>query len=716
MVGLMMRNVVNTGVAVLALTDPTTATQPGRIALMVIVGAWSLARLLTRSYRMTMLIADYVAVLLVCLSIPLLVSGPDFHTTNTVPQAIAGTAVVSISVSVPARTSFLMTLGIAAAYSTGAAMVMDWQQVTSVTAVYYFAVQWATASAIRAVLTRVAAAVDQSRSGRHAAELEQRVADAVSDYQREQLALLHDTAASTLLMAGQGGSMRPGRLAAQARRDLDLLRKGGWIDPARRIDLVAALRDCARLATTTVEFYGHDTLWLAGETAKPIVSAAREVMTNVDRHANASALRITVTPNAVRLEDDGVGFDLNSRRRGRGLDESIIGRMHRAGFQADVSSIPSVGTTTQLSWPSARTSAPAKHSAIEDPDRFIDRVRARYSIALVTYSLVNLAITVPPAAAAHRTVAEIAMGIAAAISSLAAIPGVLRGEWRFAPPAATVLLVIAIAQPLLLPTDLMPGYAFWAQGAIGWCMVPLVLALPARAGAAVLVGYWTVGSIAALSRDAAAEVWLNIGLGTASILGVQLFALIFNGLVRDAAATIEGDNLAQQELSARQQISQALRAEYQRRYAGIVDNVVPLLEELSDGRPLDADLQHRARAESRRLRALFEQAGIFDHPLMQRIRTLINAAEARQVEVVIDVAGTIPDLQANEIDGLIRTVDRLLVDAATYARVVVSATPELIEISVVCDSSGEVPGDVDVDVVSAGGQTWCLIRLSIEEQ
>ena len=61
--------------------------------------------------------------------------------------------------------------------------------------------------------------------------------------------------------------------------------------------------------------------------------------------------------------------------------------------------------------------------------------------------------------------------------------------------------------------------------------------------------------------------------------------------MREAAEVVESENAARQRLLTRDRISQALRGEYQRRYATIVANVVPLLDELVDllGRDKTAD-------------------------------------------------------------------------------------------------------------------------------
>ena len=700
-IGLLMRNTANLGVSLVALADPLSVALPAGRYLLAVLAMWSLYRLVTRSHSPALLAADFGAVLAVCLAIPVLTPAADFYTFNTAPQAIAGTAVVSLSVSVSVLASIPMTLAIAVAYAAGAAQLTGWEHVSSVPALYYFAVQCATASIIRFMQLHVAGAVDRARDERAEAEVAERVTHAIRDYEREQLALLHDTAASTLLMVGQGTSLPADRLAAQARRDLRLLKESHWETPPQRTELVAALRECARHLSTAVTFDGVDRLWLPGATAYPVIAAAREAMTNVDRHADATTLQVTLSGNGIRLVDDGAGFDPDAPRRGHGVDESIIGRMTRAGGKARITSAPGAGTVVELTW---TATPPPSVSDTADPDRLIDRTRIRFGLALTVYAVVNLAITVPQA--------DAALGVLAALGALAAIPGIVWRRWGFAWPAAAAVLAVAIIQPALLPTDQVIGYAHWAQGAIGWCVVPLLLALPTRTGAAIVTGYWLVNSAVLVIRDPSAETLVNIGLGTASILAVQVFALVFNGLMRDAATVVAVENQTRQRLLTRERVSQALRAEYQRRYADIVANVVPLLEELTRGEPVTADMQLRARAECRRLRTLFDQAGTFDHPLMQQIRPLIDAAEDRRIDVVIDVCGTLPDLTEAQIAALATPLGDVLRRASNSARIVVTAADSEVEVSAVVDTAGDgaAPARLDgAEVIVSGRELWCLI-------
>jgi hypothetical protein len=718
-VGLLMRNCVNVVVVLVALADPHSQARPAGIVLLVALGAWSSYRIATRSHDGRFIAVDYAFALAICLAIPLLTADPHFYAINSAPQAIAGTAVISVSIAVSVRTSLLLTLGIAGAYAWGAAAVMGWQDVGAVAALYYFAVQWVTSALlVRFMLSRVAAVVDRARSDRHDAEVRQQITDAVRDHEREQLALLHDTAASTLLVVGQGTSLPPHRLSAQARRDLDLLDGGPWVAPPARIELVAALRDCSTHLSTPVCFEGRTEVWLDGDTAKSVIAAAREAMTNVDRHADAGRLVVTVSADAVTLADDGRGFDPLDRRTGHGVSESIIGRMARAGGHANIGSAPGSGTVIELAW-AASSMTPDPDAPGDDPDRLIDRVRARYGLALTAYALVNLAFSTSYLLMTGATVTvDAALATVAGISTLAAIPGLTANRWGSARIAGVALAVVMVVQPALLPDDLLGGYAHWTQNAIGWCVLPLVLGLSTRRGAAILAAYWFAGAAVELIRHPTAELLVNVGLGTGSILGVQLFALAFGGLMRDAAADAHLETQARQRLISRDRVEYALRADYRRRYATLVGNVVPILETLSRGGTVDDALQRRARAECRRLRALFDQATTFDHPLMQRLRPLVDGAEERQVDVVIDVTGHLPDLTADEIDAVVRPSAVVLDVAETTARLVLTSTADELSVSIVCDGTApestarsELSDEVDdFEIVTSEDMVWCLIR------
>ncbi|MCG8927297.1 sensor histidine kinase [Lentzea sp. CC55] len=169
--------------------------------------------------------------------------------------------------------------------------------------------------------------------------------------EREYLALLHDTAAATFLMAAHGGDPRV--VAAQARRDLVVLAERG---PAQgTADLGAALTAVARDSALDVRVEAGVAPVPAG-VALAFVRAARELLTNVERHAGTSSARLTVqragSGAVVVISDDGRGFapgEVPGHRRG--LRGSVVGRMEAAGGTAAVESEPGGGTTARLEWP-----------------------------------------------------------------------------------------------------------------------------------------------------------------------------------------------------------------------------------------------------------------------------------------------------------------------------------------------------------------------------
>ena len=286
----------------------------------------------------------------------------------------------------------------------------------------YFVIQAAMSALVRVAMLRVAAAIDRAHDGhRQAAELRRRVAEAVRSYEREQFALLHDTAASTLLMVGNETPIPPDRLAAQARRDLAVLNSRPST-LTRRIELIAALREQASGTRTSVRIHGTPALWLEGELGMAVVAAAGEAMNNVDRHAGATAISVEIGQHSVVVGDNGSGFIPTPSTTGRGIAESIVGRMERVGATANIHSVPGRGTAVELSWADTAQCGRTRESGT-DPDHLIERVRIGYGYTLVSLALLIVVLTVP-FTLAHNAYPAPQIGLAAltALSCLVALP------------------------------------------------------------------------------------------------------------------------------------------------------------------------------------------------------------------------------------------------------------------------------------------------------
>lgn len=167
--------------------------------------------------------------------------------------------------------------------------------------------------------------------------------------EREFLALLHDTAAATFLMAAHGGD--PAAVAVQARRDLAVLAERDTDQGV--VDLGAALAAVARNRAVEVS---AEPAPVPAAVALAFVRAVGELLTNVERHAGATKAELKVVRRAsgvvVVVEDDGRGFvpdDVPEHRRG--LRGSVVDRLRAAGGSVLIDSAPAQGTTVRLVWP-----------------------------------------------------------------------------------------------------------------------------------------------------------------------------------------------------------------------------------------------------------------------------------------------------------------------------------------------------------------------------
>jgi two-component system NarL family sensor kinase len=201
------------------------------------------------------------------------------------------------------------------------------------------------------LLRRSSRRVDQLRERAAEQQRSAAVARERGRQEREFLALLHDTAAATFLMAAHNGD--PSAVAVQARRDLVVLAER---DNAQgTVDLAAALTAVARDSASEVRVSAEPAP-VPAAVALAFVRAVGELLTNVERHAGTTTASLTVARKGrgvlVVLEDDGRGFmlaDVPEHRRG--LRGSVVDRLRAAGGFATIDSAPSRGTTARLVWP-----------------------------------------------------------------------------------------------------------------------------------------------------------------------------------------------------------------------------------------------------------------------------------------------------------------------------------------------------------------------------
>ena len=114
------------------------------------------------------------------------------------------------------------------------------------------------------------------------------------------------------------------------------------------------------LSETTVQLSDDALGMISGAAQGDIIQIAREVLSNVARHAQASEVWVAAAVReghtfVMTIEDDGVGFDQASVRRGHGLT-NIEERAHRIGGELVISQRRPKGTIHTLIVPSSRLS------------------------------------------------------------------------------------------------------------------------------------------------------------------------------------------------------------------------------------------------------------------------------------------------------------------------------------------------------------------------
>src|SRR5437763_5877537 len=172
-------------------------------------------------------------------------------------------------------------------------------------------------------------------------------------------ARVHDSVLQTLALI-QRHADDPRRAAAYARRQERELRS--WLYGDRELAeeslstlLAAAAADVEELHGVRVELASAGDA-PAGDGVRAVALAAREAMTNAAKHSGAEEIDVYAEATddrvAVFVHDRGAGFDpaaVPADRRG--IADSIVRRIERAGGKATVSSTPAEGTEVELSVP-----------------------------------------------------------------------------------------------------------------------------------------------------------------------------------------------------------------------------------------------------------------------------------------------------------------------------------------------------------------------------
>ncbi|WP_158843689.1 sensor histidine kinase [Saccharothrix deserti] len=329
--------------------------RPLVVGVVAGLGAWSV--LYTRfAFRRWMPVADTLVITLLCLTQRWTVP-PDSlgDSTNWVLAVVSITAVAHQWFTTTTGGVLLATAVVVAHFAGNALAAPETWAVSVPVGLWTFGE--AGLSRVLFLFVRAGARrADQAVAASEQTRLDAAVAAARRADEREHLAVLHDTAAATLLAVGSRmvDATEPW-LAEQAARDLAALAARPEF-PDGEADLVRLLDQVARHAPVAVRLRSPRTMPMRATRAAAISAAAREALTNVARHAGVDTAELSVERAGdlvtVEVADQGRGFAPERvPPHRRGVSQSIEQRMARVGGRAVVTTRPGAGTRVRLESP-----------------------------------------------------------------------------------------------------------------------------------------------------------------------------------------------------------------------------------------------------------------------------------------------------------------------------------------------------------------------------
>lgn len=280
---------------------------------------------------------------------------PVVALTNGHSWALVFASFVAVAIQWTSRPAagMVVAAGLSAAHVIGAAVVGPAAVSSALPLACWICVEAALSRLLWSLVNRSAAQADHAAARAEQERTDSAIAHAVRADERREAALLHDTAATTLLMVALGQvGQEDDWLRPQLRADLEAI---GERPPDT--DGVVALGDVLCRAGSAsrlhVDFHVDPGLAVPAALGMTFAHCVREALTNVSRHSGASSATVRAhrrgTAVTVEVVDHGRGFDpaaIPASRRG--ITGSIIGRMREAGGHASVTSHPGRGSVVRL--------------------------------------------------------------------------------------------------------------------------------------------------------------------------------------------------------------------------------------------------------------------------------------------------------------------------------------------------------------------------------
>jgi hypothetical protein len=724
-------------VAVLCAATAPFAAHPERTTTVVVAAGvvlWNVAYLAfvlpdgrSRGRFLVVCTVDLVLVCVLCLATPLLVDPGLQRASLGWISPIASFTVVAVQFQLPPLAAAAATLAVSLSFVAGTAVSPGLSAVDGLlVGGGWMVVEAGLARLLWRLLLRGGREADRLLRAQFAAERAAATAAARRADQRAHWAMVHDTAASTLLMIGLGEVTGTEEwLPGQVRRDIALvdgaLVDGGHDDRTGEADAGAALREAADRAHVQVELDCPAEVTVPAAVASALAGAVAEALENVRRHAGTGAATLVLlagTGVEVVIADTGRGFDPAQVGSSRlGLAWSVHDRMHAVGGRAAVESSPGRGTVVRLWWPApsgsgvdrgrrgqgrlrsdgaaASGAGTAEPEAGEAPYLALALLRGLRIASSVIVLVILLGLVLPHLLADLALYRHEWTGMAwfAALLAVAVADAVLvsrNRSWGAArwPVAAGVLAVSVWATALLPPAALVEP-AHQTLGSVGWFGVLLfadrgvghVLGFLLGHVASTLVRLGMVGRL-----DAATLV--DLAVVVAATGGFQVTTGAAGAALSRVAVTATDAAWRRAATVTEEAVAHQLHLDRERRYAGLRETVLPLLRGIGDGclSPATADVRRRAALEAARLRRLFTEDGDVRDPLAAELAALVDLVERRGTDVQFSARGQRPVPPPPVCTQLVHEIGAALLAARRSARVTLSAVGAGVAVSVVADA------------------------------
>ncbi len=661
----------------LAVGGPATRSAPRAVAVAVVVG-WGVTVWLACRHRRTLPVwlvtADAVLYAGLLLAIARLLPGPLVGESG---GWVFGSATVSILIAAWRLSRWgaaAVTAMEMSAYLGGLALGGALGSPSVVTNLITYPVQLVLGLMVIGVMRRSARAADGALERLGSAHRQSAVDEArLRDRQARRLAL-HDTVLTTLTAVARGGlAGHADVIRRRCGEDLDSLSTtrstGPREEPVPLQELVARVRGEAEARGLVAGVTARSpALMLRADVAVAMADAAREALSNVERHAGVSAVDIEVDGDAggvvMTVADAGVGFDPARTRPGStGLAHSIRGRLEGVGGSASVASAPGHGTVVTLGW-SATSSGHDDEFGLQLRRLLAGAytggvAKAVVSVALL-WHLFSLSMLVTNWQAYRSGGVVVAAWVVMLVVGIVLAVRVTGRGGVNGPQAAAATAVLLAATLAVIASCDGPGllnHANWVTGGFGWFIVILAVYRPAweaAAGLAVLAAADLV-AVAVRFHGALSAVAFIVGtLFSIGILQLGTIAVfrILNGNVDTAAGAVRTVNALEIDRAARAAIVQDRAA----RDHKLDRDLFPLVRGLADGSldPGSAATRQRCDVAAGVLRALITHDD--GTTAVAPLDAAARASDAAQAHGVVPDLRIDPDIE--QVPAAVR--DRLL--------------------------------------------------------